>query len=199
MSEQVFVEMESYYEPWQRWFENRIYPSDDGLSIFFHEITERKQAEQSAQDSARLLKGQNDVLELIARGTPLQDTLDLLLHVIESQSPGMLCSIFFLDPDNEHLRHGAAPSLPKSFTRSIDGKRIGPNAGSCGTAAFSGETVIVEDMRRILYGRTIVMPRSSMGSARAGQRPSLMRNTGYSAPSPFTFGVRPALINVTAV
>ena len=39
-----------------------------------------------------------------------------------------------------------APSLPKSFTRSIDGKRIGPNAGSCGTAAFSGEPVIVEDI-----------------------------------------------------
>jgi PAS domain S-box-containing protein len=146
MSEQVFVEMESYYEPWQRWFENRIYPSNDGLSIFFHEVTERKRAEQSAYDSTRLLKGQNEVLELIARGAPLHDTLDLLLHVIESQSPGMLCSILLLDLDNEHLRHGAAPSLPKSYTHTINGARIGPNAGSCGTAAFTGETVIVEDI-----------------------------------------------------
>jgi PAS domain S-box-containing protein len=146
MSEQVFVEMENYYEPWQRWFENRIYPSDDGLSIFFHEITERKRAEQAAHESARLLKGQNEVLELIARGAPLQDTLSLLLHVIETQSPGMLCSILLLDPDGIHLRHGAAPSLPKGFTRAIDGKRIGPNAGSCGTAAFLGEPVVVEDI-----------------------------------------------------
>jgi PAS domain S-box-containing protein len=146
MSEQVFVEMESYYEPWQRWFENRIYPSNDGVSIFFHEITERKRAEQSAHDNARLLKGQNEVLKLIAEGAPLHETLDLLLRVIESQAPGMLCSILLLDSDNAHLHHGAAPSLPKSFTRSIDGKRIGPNAGSCGTAAFSGEPVIVEDI-----------------------------------------------------
>jgi PAS domain S-box-containing protein len=146
MSEQVFVEMENYYEPWQRWFENRIYPSDDGLSIFFHEITERKRAEQAAHESARLLNGQNEVLELIARGAPLQDTLSLLLHVIETQSPGMLCSILLLDPDGIHLRHGAAPSLPKGFTRAIDGKRIGPNAGSCGTAAFLGEPVVVEDI-----------------------------------------------------
>ena len=33
MYEQVFIEMENYYEPWDRWFENRIYPSPDGVSI----------------------------------------------------------------------------------------------------------------------------------------------------------------------
>jgi PAS domain S-box-containing protein len=38
--------LEDYYQPWDRWFENRIYPSKDGLSIFFSEITERKQAEE---------------------------------------------------------------------------------------------------------------------------------------------------------
>ena len=70
MAEQVFVQVESCYEPWNRWFENRIYPSPNGLSIFFHEITERKRAEKEAHDSARLLRGQNDVLELIASGAP---------------------------------------------------------------------------------------------------------------------------------
>src|ERR1044071_3819910 len=42
MAEQVVLELENYYAPWNRWFENRIYPSPDGLSIFFHEITDRK-------------------------------------------------------------------------------------------------------------------------------------------------------------
>jgi PAS domain S-box-containing protein len=146
MSEQVFVEIESYYEPWQRWFENRIYPSEDGLSIFFHEITERKRAQQAAQQSAQLLQGQNQVLELIARGASLHDTLNRLLAVIETLSPDMLSSILLLDPDGSHFRHGAALRLPKSFTRLIDGERIGPNAGSCGTAAFLGKPVIVEDI-----------------------------------------------------
>jgi PAS domain S-box-containing protein len=68
MKEQVFVQLEAYYEPWGRWFENRIYPSPEGLSIFFHEITERKVAEQAAQASLDLLKRQNQVLELVARG-----------------------------------------------------------------------------------------------------------------------------------
>lgn len=39
--------MEEYYPPYDRWFENRIYPSKDGLSIFFSDITDRKKAEQA--------------------------------------------------------------------------------------------------------------------------------------------------------
>ena len=146
MSKQVFIQTENYYEPWDRWFENRIYPSSNGISIFFHEITDRKQAEQVARENAALIRGQNDVLELIAQGTPLAKTLDFLLLFIEAQCPGMLGSILLLDSDGVHVRHGAAPSLPSSFTEAIDGQRIGPSAGSCGTAAFRREPVIVEDI-----------------------------------------------------
>src|SRR5207237_7575959 len=63
-----------------------------------------------------------------------------------STGPGMLGSILLLDSDGVTLRHGAAPSLPALFTRSIDGQSIGPRAGSCGTAAFPRELVIVEDI-----------------------------------------------------
>ncbi len=146
MAKQIFIQMENHYEPWDRWFENRIYPSSNGISIFFHEITERKQAEQVARESADLLKGQNEALELIAQGAPLPKTLDFLLRFIEAQCPGMLCSILLLDADGVHVRHGAAPSLPASFTEAINGQPIGPSAGSCGTAAFRGEPVIVEDI-----------------------------------------------------
>jgi len=146
MAEQVFVQMEEYYEPWDRWFENRIYPSPDGLSIFFHEITGRKRAEQSARRTADLLAAQNQALERIVHGAPLAETLDRLLRVIETQCPGMLCSILLLDADGAHVRHGAAPSLPDSFNRAVDGQPIGPCAGSCGTAAFRREPVIVEDI-----------------------------------------------------
>lgn len=110
------------------------------------EITERKQAEQAAHESAELLKGQNQVLERIAQGALLQEVLDVLLRIIEAQCPGMLCSILLLDADGVHVRHGAAPSLPESFTRALDGEPIGPRAGSCGTAAFRRAPVIVEDI-----------------------------------------------------
>lgn len=43
-TQEVMV-IEDYYAPWERWFENRIYPSKDGLTIFFTEITARKGTE----------------------------------------------------------------------------------------------------------------------------------------------------------
>ncbi len=146
LAEQVFVQMENYYEPWDRWFENRIYPSADGLSIFFHEITERKRAEQSSRQNAELLQAQNQALERVVRGEPLAETLDNLLRAIEAQCPGMLSSILLLDLDGVHVRHAASPSLPESFIRAVDGQPIGPAAGSCGTAAFRREPVIVQDI-----------------------------------------------------
>jgi two-component system cell cycle sensor histidine kinase/response regulator CckA len=95
---------------------------------------------------AALLHGQRDVLELIATGAPLVATLDRLLRLIESQAAEMLCSILLLDADGTHLRGGAAPTLPADYMRRLDGEAIGPAAGSCGTAAFRREAVIVEDI-----------------------------------------------------
>jgi len=97
-------------------------------------------------ENAELLEGQNRVLELIAQGAPLAEVLDLLLGVIQEQCPGTLCSILLLDSDGIHMRHGAARDLPETFIRAVDGEPIGPRAGSCGTAAFRCEPVIVEDI-----------------------------------------------------
>jgi PAS domain S-box-containing protein len=135
------VHLEEYYSPYGRWFENRIYPSADGLSIFFQDITERKRAEA-------LRTGGSAVLEMVASGTPLGESLDRLLRVIEAQSEGVLCSILLLDEDGRHVRHGAAPSLPKPYLEFIDGAAIGPRAGSCGTAMYRREPVIVTDILR---------------------------------------------------
>ncbi len=93
-----------------------------------------------------ILAGQKHVLELIATGAPLSKTLDAIVRLVESQYPQMLSSILLLDPDGVHVRHGAAPNLPEAFVHAIDGEPIGPAAGSCGTAAWRGEPVIVEDI-----------------------------------------------------
>ena len=46
MREQVPLTFEEYYAPYGRWFENRLHPSPDGLTIFFSDVTDRKLAEQ---------------------------------------------------------------------------------------------------------------------------------------------------------
>lgn len=47
MKEREPIVMQEYYAPWNRWFENRIYPSPDGgISIFYTDITDSKKAEE---------------------------------------------------------------------------------------------------------------------------------------------------------
>jgi len=92
------------------------------------------------------IAGQNLILEKIASGADLAEVLASLVRLIEAQSGGMLCSILLLDEDGVHLRHGAAPSLPESYIKAIDGLSIGPNAGSCGTALYFGRPVVVTDI-----------------------------------------------------
>ncbi|HYE34207.1 sensor domain-containing phosphodiesterase [Methylocaldum sp.] len=110
------------------------------LAALVIEQNERKRAEA-------LLRGQRDVLELIANGAPLERTLATLARTIEQQDDKILCSVLLLDKDGIHLRHGAAPSLPDDYSRQIDGIAIGPSVGSCGTAVFNRQTVIVSDIR----------------------------------------------------
>ncbi|MDB5105178.1 MAG: domain S-box protein [Fibrobacteres bacterium] len=93
-----------------------------------------------------LLDGQLRLLEMLAMGESLENVLTATLKFCESHSAGMLCSILLVDRAGKRLHHGSAPSLPPEYMRRIDGSAIGPRAGSCGTAAFLGKQVIVEDI-----------------------------------------------------
>ncbi len=103
------------------------------------DITGRRLAEED-------LKGRNMVLEKLATGAPLPEVLALLAQTAERSRPGLLCSILLLDRETGRLRKGASPSLPEFYNDSIEGLKIGPAVGSCGTAAFTGELVVVEDI-----------------------------------------------------
>ena len=101
------------------------------------DIEDRKQTEA-------LLAGEKRVLELVAKGDPLPAILDSLCRLVEEQARGALASILLVQGDR--LKHGGAPSLPKAYTDAIDGVLIGPSVGSCGTAAYRGQQIIVEDI-----------------------------------------------------
>jgi PAS domain S-box-containing protein len=126
----VLVSSNVYFEN-GRFIHTRCFTSD---------ITERKQAEI-------VIGGQKQALELIAEGARLEPVLEALVRTVEERSVhGALASILLLDDDGLHLRHGAAPSLPASYNRAIDGLVVGAAAGSCGTAAQRRRAVIVTDV-----------------------------------------------------
>ncbi|WFU11930.1 diguanylate cyclase (plasmid) [Rhizobium sp. CB3090] len=110
-----------------------------GLVGISRDITERKLADL-------LRDGQAHVLEMIVTGAPLERVLEDVIRLVESLSQGIFCSIMLVDDTKRHLRCVAAPSLPAGFTKLLDCISVGEKAGSCGTAVYRRETVIVADI-----------------------------------------------------
>lgn len=98
------------------------------------------------KDADDFCAGQGQILGMIAANAPLSEILNRLVLLIEAQSPGMLCSVLLLSEDGDHVKHGAAPSLPEHYVKAVDGAPIGPKHGSCGTAMYRGEPVVVTDI-----------------------------------------------------
>ena len=120
------------------------------LYVVWRDITRRKEAERelakSRESEDAFRSGQGRVLEMIAQGATLSDVLASLVTLIEAQSEGMICSVLQLSEDGKHIRHGAAPRLPEIYVQAVNGAPIGPKNGSCGTAMYRGQPVIVTDM-----------------------------------------------------
>jgi PAS domain S-box-containing protein len=115
------------------------FPQQDLLHVRIADVTRR-----NLDDALRT--GQGRLLEMVARGAPLRETLDSLMLLIESQSKGVYCSVLLLDDDGVTIHPGSGPSLPSEYMAALDGFSIGPGAGSCGTAMFRKEAVIVTDI-----------------------------------------------------
>ncbi len=98
-----------------------------------------------ANDTERLLRIQTEVLEAVARGDTLEQVATILCSRAEASAPEAICSLLHID-DEGKLRPLAAPSLPRSYSEAIDGVPIGPRVGSCGTAAWRKEPVVVTDI-----------------------------------------------------
>ncbi len=116
-----------------------------GLGLLVGYAGERTRASLQATKIAELAR---DALALVASDLPLDRTLDQLVVRIETDVPEGLCSILLLNREEGTLHHASAPSLPDAYCQAIDGVAIGPAVGSCGTAAFRNELVIVENIQR---------------------------------------------------
>ena len=89
---------------------------------------------------------ERQTLERLALDSSLPEVLTLLMRGYEQLLSGMTGSVLLLDPVHQTLHAACPSSLPEGYQQAIEGVAIGPKVGSCGTAAFTGQTVIVSDI-----------------------------------------------------
>ncbi len=134
------VTFEQYFEELDRWLEMNLVPLSRGMFVCLRDITIRKKQET-------MLALEKKVLELNSnKKTSLQTIVNFFLKGVEKIFPGMYGSVLTLDEDGLSVRHLSAPRLPAIYSHAIDGLPIGPEAGSCGTAMYRKEKVIVSDI-----------------------------------------------------
>ncbi len=91
-------------------------------------------------------KYRNKTLEMIATDQPLSSILEAIVTGVEHIMPSIVCSVLLLDQNGTFLKLVAAPSIPEFYNSAIDGLKIGAEVGSCGTAAYTGRRIIVDDI-----------------------------------------------------
>ena len=128
-----------------RWFLFRAEPlrDDSGGIIRWYgtntDIEDRKRAES-------LLAAEKRTLEMIASGARLADILENLCNTIDAQAGNAVSAVMLMDADGKRLWPAAGPRLSKGWIETISPLEIGPDVGSCGSAAFRKERVIVSDI-----------------------------------------------------
>jgi PAS domain S-box-containing protein len=152
LTDQVIPEFEKVYQTgkpsslkyydskYKGWLRLNIYPYKGELIIFIRDISNNK-IEQLILTLEKSVLQHNLIPDY-----SLSKIADELLMGIEDIFPDMYCSILEVDPEQERVYHLSAPRLPKQYTEAINGKKIGPKAGSCGAAAYHREKVIVKSI-----------------------------------------------------
>jgi len=103
------------------------------------DIEDRKRVED-------LAAGEKGLLEMVTSGHSMLGILEALCRLVESTTSGCYCSVVLVDSSATRLEHGAAPSLPASFVRSIIGRPVNADSGPCAMAAYLNEQVIAADI-----------------------------------------------------
>ncbi|HEY9030362.1 MAG TPA: EAL domain-containing protein [Kangiella sp.] len=105
-----------------------------------------RKASDDAVVTKNQLTAQYRTLNSVVKFKSLEDKLDDVCSLIESQIDDALCSVMLADEKYESLNPIASPQLPQSFLLALKNLPIADGVGGCGTAAATGKAVIVADM-----------------------------------------------------
>lgn len=153
-------------------------------------------------DPSLLLAGQQRLLELVARGATVYETLSAIALFGEETLPEMMASVLIFDAESQSLRKGGyGRALRPEFQEALDGMPIGPQAGSCGTAAYRSKRVVSLDVATDPLWTPIRPFAAEHGIASAWSTPMLDREGRLLGVFGMFYGYRrePSLDDLTLV
>ena len=148
METQQETTMEDYYEPLNRWFENRIIPSEKGLSIFYQDITERKKAEEQLRKLNRTYALLSDVNQTIMHVHEPMALFEAACHIAVEKAGFRMAWIGLLDPQTKQVKPVVHVGKTNGYLDKLNivldnsKRRHGPTA----SALRDGKHVVVNDI-----------------------------------------------------
>ena len=100
----------------------------------------------SVKKSSQWLAAERTVLELIAKDSAFKDVLDSLTLGVGRLADDRVCAVFLVDQQPGCLAEGSGGGLPSEYLKAVHGSSIGADSCACGLAAFSNQTIVVEDL-----------------------------------------------------
>jgi NO-binding membrane sensor protein with MHYT domain/two-component sensor histidine kinase len=116
-------------------FDERMADRTRKLAETLHLAKALKSRTAELSRSNKLLERHIKVLELIASGVPLLETLKEITRMIEHEFPDLHCALLLIDETGARFEHAIASSLPPEFTSAIDS-----------AAAFLNKRIVIGDI-----------------------------------------------------
>jgi PAS domain S-box-containing protein len=140
MADQVPVVYEDYNADLNAWFEVRVYPTQEGLALYFQDISDRKQAELVLVEQKRLL-------ELIASGKSLEECLSAICAAVAALNPQVRACFLLTDPQRQSFPRSITPDFPPTLGAGLKDAPINDLCiGTCGEAVYSGQPTTCADI-----------------------------------------------------
>ncbi|MES2759334.1 MAG: EAL domain-containing protein [Pseudomonadota bacterium] len=149
LREQRIASYEEFYPPLQRWFEVRAYPTDDGLAVYFHDITERKQARIALSRSHRALQMLSRCNHVVMHARGEAALIGEICRVAVDVGGYRMAWAGYADHDSIAVAAHAGNDADLDCLRAHAPVWPAPAAGAGGPAALAvrdGEPVVIDDL-----------------------------------------------------
>ncbi|MFB2934497.1 PAS domain-containing protein [Aerosakkonemataceae cyanobacterium BLCC-F154] len=124
MVEGVPLELEDYYPPFHAWFSVRVYPSEDGISMYFRNISDRKQTEAEIAHLNRNLQNRVNELQTLFEVIPIGILISHDPEFKQVRSNPALAKILGT-PINDNISY-RADIFPPKYKVFSNGKELTP-------------------------------------------------------------------------